>query len=214
MVGINPVPFRPDFYILPARYHIFGQIRNQYEIWDVKFENRTETVCPVSRSFPYSRIWSGYLIFTNSGYTVFFSSSPASFQPNSFGLDVPTSLPCPPHLSVSPSTCHRQPPLWLCPPRPRLRCPVVLGRCQPLLRLWVVVVTMYHHLSMYFYVLMLSLLDDWARSYGSVFPIYLSVDHSLSTLIRSNWFVFNIPWVCIRIPVRLIRFRYHFRIKI
>jgi len=160
MVGINPVPFRPDFYILPARYHIFGQIRNQYEIWDVKFENRTETVCPVSRSFPYSRIWSGYLIFTNSGYTIFFSSSPASFQPNSLGLDVPTSLPCPPHLSVSPSTCHRQPPLWLCPPRPRLWCPVVLGRCQPLLRLWVVVVTMYHHLSMYFYVLMLGSLDD------------------------------------------------------
>ena len=144
----------------------------------------------------------------------FFSSSPASFQPNSLGLDVPTCLPCPPHLSVSPSTCHRQPPLWLCPPRPRLRCLVILGRCQPLLRLWVVVVTMYHHLFMYFYVLMLSLLDDWARSYGSVFPIYLSVDHSLSTLIRSNWFGFNIPWVRIRIPVRLIRFRYHFRIKI
>ena len=44
MVGINPVPFRSDFYILPIRFHIFGQIRNQYEIRDVKFENGTETV--------------------------------------------------------------------------------------------------------------------------------------------------------------------------
>jgi len=82
-----------------------------------------------------------------------------------------------------------------CPLRPRLRCPVILGRRQPLLRLWVVVVTMYRHLSMYFYVLMSSLLDDWARSYGSVFSFNLSVDHSLSTLIRSNWFVFDIAFV-------------------
>ena len=43
-VGINPVPFRSDFYILPIRFHIFGQIRNQYEIRDVKVENGTETV--------------------------------------------------------------------------------------------------------------------------------------------------------------------------
>ena len=43
-VGINPVPFRPDFYILPARFLIFGQIRNQYEIRDIKFETGTETV--------------------------------------------------------------------------------------------------------------------------------------------------------------------------
>ena len=29
-VGINPVSFRPDFYILPARFLIFEQIRIQY----------------------------------------------------------------------------------------------------------------------------------------------------------------------------------------
>jgi len=43
-VGINPVPFRTDFYILPPRFRIFGQIRNQYEIRDVKFENGSKTV--------------------------------------------------------------------------------------------------------------------------------------------------------------------------
>ena len=52
-VGIYPVPFRSDFYILPARFRIFRQIRNKYEIRDVKFENRSKTVCPVSRSFSY-----------------------------------------------------------------------------------------------------------------------------------------------------------------
>ena len=52
-VGIYPVPFRSDFYILPARFRIFEQIRNQYEIRDVKFENGSKTVCHVSRSFPY-----------------------------------------------------------------------------------------------------------------------------------------------------------------
>ena len=43
-VGINPVLFRSDFYILPAHFRIFGQIRNQYEIQDVKFEKGSKTV--------------------------------------------------------------------------------------------------------------------------------------------------------------------------
>ena len=42
-VGINPILFRSDFYILPARFRIFGQIRNQYER-DVKFEKGSKTV--------------------------------------------------------------------------------------------------------------------------------------------------------------------------
>ena len=71
MVGINPVPFRPDFYILLARFRIFGQIRNWYEIRDVKFENGTETVWFASNRFHISRILWGYPIFTNSVYTVF-----------------------------------------------------------------------------------------------------------------------------------------------
>ena len=60
--------------------------------------------------------------------------------------------------------------------------------------------------SIYFYVLVSSLLDDYPRSYGSVFPFYLSVERLLSTLIRSSWFVFDIPRVRIRIRVRLVRF--------
>ena len=71
MVGINPVPFYPDFCILLARFRIFGQIWNWYEIRDVKFENRTETVWLVSNHFYISRILSGYPIFTNSVYSVF-----------------------------------------------------------------------------------------------------------------------------------------------
>ena len=61
--GINLIPFCPDFYILPAHFRIFGQIRNQYEIWDVKFENRTETVWPVSQSFPYFPYLIGMSLF-------------------------------------------------------------------------------------------------------------------------------------------------------
>ena len=53
----------------------------------------------------------------------------------------------------------------------------------------------YYCLSMCFRVCMLSLSDDWVRydRSGSVFPFYLSVDRSLSTHFRSNWFVFEIP---------------------
>ena len=85
-VGIYPVPFRSDFYILSARFRIFEQIRNQYEIRDVKFENGSKTVCPVSRSFPYFP----YLI----GISRFHKFEISHFlQPKSTSLEALTAQP-------------------------------------------------------------------------------------------------------------------------
>ena len=47
MVGINSVPFRPDFYILPSRFHIFGQIWNWCEIRDVKQDGNGLVCIPI-----------------------------------------------------------------------------------------------------------------------------------------------------------------------
>ena len=71
IVGINPVSFHPDFYILLARFCIFRTNWNWYEIQDVKFENGTETIWLVSRSFPHLPYFIGIPIFTNSIYIVF-----------------------------------------------------------------------------------------------------------------------------------------------
>ena len=63
--------FRLDFYILSAHFCIFEQIQNWYEIQDVKFENGTETIWLVSRSFPHLPYFIGIPIFTNLIYIVF-----------------------------------------------------------------------------------------------------------------------------------------------
>ena len=67
-IRINPVPFCPNFYILPAHFRIFRQIWNWYKIRDVKFEKGAEMVWLVSRSFSY---FPGYPIFINSVCTIF-----------------------------------------------------------------------------------------------------------------------------------------------
>ena len=54
-VGINPVSFRPDFYILPARFLIFEQIRIQYGNTGYQIRNRDGnglTVFPIVFGFP------------------------------------------------------------------------------------------------------------------------------------------------------------------
>ena len=71
-VGINPVLFRPDFYILPTHFRIFGQIWNLYEIRDVKFKNGTETVWLISRTFSYFPYFIGISLFTNLVYRYYY----------------------------------------------------------------------------------------------------------------------------------------------
>ena len=54
-VGINPVPFRTDFSILPARFRIFGQIRIRYGNTGYQIRNRDGnglTVFPIIFGFP------------------------------------------------------------------------------------------------------------------------------------------------------------------
>jgi len=54
-VGINPVPFRTDFSILPARFRIFGQIRIRYGNTGYQIRNRDGnglTVFPIVFGFP------------------------------------------------------------------------------------------------------------------------------------------------------------------
>jgi len=55
MVGINPVSFHTDFYILPARFRIFGQIRIRYGNTGYQIRNRDGnglTVFPIVFGFP------------------------------------------------------------------------------------------------------------------------------------------------------------------
>ena len=88
-VGINPVPFNPDFYILPAHF-IFSDkfgIGTKYGISNSKTGRKRFDSYP----FHISRIISGYPDFNNLVYTVFVAQVQSAQVPI-VSLDSPTQI--------------------------------------------------------------------------------------------------------------------------